>query len=242
MSSIRTFFAGSTTMAAALSAVFLLTAAKDGPTKAQFDEITVGRINIVEPDGTKRLIISNRAQFPGGFDQGKEFARPDRRDFAGMLFVDEEGNENGGLIQAGKTSPDGKITAGLSLTFDRYRQDQALQLKHINDEKQSTTSITMNDVPFYKDSLIGDMDKYFAEAKKLPENERAAYWNSLTEQGKLSTPRVKLGTTPRKDSVLALNDAKGRIRMRLIVTASGKAAIEMLNEQGKVTKTIAGEE
>ena len=32
---------------------------------AQFDEITVGRINIVETNGTKRLIISNRAQFPG---------------------------------------------------------------------------------------------------------------------------------------------------------------------------------
>ena len=67
--------------------------------KAHFDEITVGRINIAEPDGTKRLIISNKAQFPGAFEQGKEIARPDRASFAGMLFLDEEGNENGGLIQ-----------------------------------------------------------------------------------------------------------------------------------------------
>jgi hypothetical protein len=30
-----------------------------------FDEITAGRINIVEPDGAKRMVISNKAQFPG---------------------------------------------------------------------------------------------------------------------------------------------------------------------------------
>ena len=48
--------------------------------------------------------------------------------------------------------PDGKINAGLSLTFDRYRQDQALQLKHMNNEKNSMAGITINDVPFYENS------------------------------------------------------------------------------------------
>lgn len=237
-STTRTFLAGCTTMAAALSAVFLLTAAKDGPTHANFDEITVGRINIVEPDGQKRLIISNRAQFPGSFHQGKEIARPDRRDFAGMLFVDEEGNENGGFLQKGIKTPDGKITAGLSLTFDRYRQDQAMQLKHLNDERHASSSLTFNDVPHHALSPIDDFPKFHEEANALPESERRAFWNKLAEEGKLSQPRVKLGTTPRKDSILMLNDAKGRARMRLMVSASGKAAIEMLDETGKVVKTI----
>ena len=30
-----------------------------------FDQLTVHRINFVEPDGTPRLIISDRAEFPG---------------------------------------------------------------------------------------------------------------------------------------------------------------------------------
>ena len=237
MSSTRTFLAGCTTMAAALSAVFLMTAAKDN-TRASFDEITVGRINIVEPDGQKRLIISNRAQFPGAFDQGKEIARPDRRDFAGMLFVDEEGNENGGFLQMGKMGPDGKIKAGLSLTFDRYRQDQALQLLHTNDEKNAASSLTINDVPYYQNSAIGDMDSYIKASQALPESERRAYWNQLAADNKISNTRVKLGTTPGKSSALILNDANGRARMRLMVSASGKAAIEMLDETGKVVKTI----
>lgn len=239
MSTTRTFLAGCTTMAAALSAVFLLTAAKDGPSRANFDEITVGRINIVEPDGTKRIIISNRAQFPGAFTQGKEIARPDRRDFAGMLFLDEEGNENGGFIQKGSMSADGKISAGLSLTFDRYRQDQAMQIKHINDEKQGSSSLTFNDVPHYSLTPIDEYHTLYKQANALPESERMAFWNKLAEEGKLSQPRIKLGTTPRKDSILLLNDAKGRARMRLMVSASGNAAIEMLDETGKVVKTIS---
>ena len=32
-----------------------------------FDELTVHRINIVEPDGTPRLIISDKAEFAGEF-------------------------------------------------------------------------------------------------------------------------------------------------------------------------------
>src|ERR1700748_2738418 len=57
-----------------------------------FDQITVHRINIVEPDGTPRLIISDKAKFPGGFYKGKEFTRKERQ-AAGMLFNNDEGTE-----------------------------------------------------------------------------------------------------------------------------------------------------
>jgi hypothetical protein len=67
-------------------------------TPGKLDELTVGRLNVVEPDGTPRMIIASRARFPGAFLQGKEIARPDRRDIAGILFVDDEGTENGALL------------------------------------------------------------------------------------------------------------------------------------------------
>ena len=68
-----------------LTLVFALTvwcglAAMRDPT---FGVITARRINIVEPDGTVRLTISNRADFPGGWIHKKESPRPDRRDAAG---------------------------------------------------------------------------------------------------------------------------------------------------------------
>lgn len=60
------FFSGAMTAAIVIGATVFLTGAKDGPVKAQFDEITVGRINIVEPDGTKR-------SSPGLLSKGKKY-------------------------------------------------------------------------------------------------------------------------------------------------------------------------
>lgn len=237
MSQIRTFLSGATTMAAALAAVFALTAAKT-ERKETFDEITVGRINIVEPDGTKRIVISNKAQFPGDFKEGKEGARPDRRDFAGMLFINEEGTENGGLIQKGSMNAEGKISSGLSLTFDRFRQDQALQLLSNDSATHQMTAIKINDVPHFKVTSIDDMRSFGDEARKLPAAEREAYWKKLSEAGRLSENRIWLGNTRDKGSSLQLKDAKGRVRMMLLVSAEGKAEIQMFDEQGKVTKSI----
>jgi len=45
----------------------------------KFGIVTARRINIVEPDGTVRLTISNRGDFPGSWIHKKESPRPDRR-------------------------------------------------------------------------------------------------------------------------------------------------------------------
>src|ERR1700723_1106573 len=68
---------------------------------ATFDRIRVHRIDIVEPDGTPRLILSNRASYPGSLFHGVETPRPDRRDVAGMLMMNDEGSEDGGFIWGG---------------------------------------------------------------------------------------------------------------------------------------------
>jgi len=230
--------AGATTMASALAAVFVLTGSSDPGRKANFDEITVGRINIVEPDGTKRLIISNRAQFPGAFHEGKEIERPNRRTFAGMLFINEEGTENGGFLQKGSIDANGKIDSGLSLTFDRFRQDQALQLLNTDNEKSQRTAVLINDVPNFKVTSMDDHPRFREQASKLDRPGQKAYWNRLTEEGRLSVNRIWLGNTADKGSSLQLKDAQGRVRMMLLVGADGKAEIQMLDEAGKVVRSI----
>jgi hypothetical protein len=238
MSQLRTFLAGATTMAAALAAIVTLTGAKGPARHETFDEITVGRINIVEPDGTRRIILSNKAQFPGDFQQGKERPRPDRRSFAGMLFINEEGTENGGLIQKGSMDADGRISSGLSLTFDRFRQDQAMQLINNDSATHQLTGIRVNDVPNFRLTSMDDVKRFGEEARKLPEAEQSAYWNKLSEEGRLSENRIWLGNTGDRGSSLQLKDARGRTRMMLLVAADGKAEIQMLDEQGKVSKSI----
>src|ERR1700704_2123015 len=110
-----------------------------------FDIITARRINIVEPDGTVRLTISNRADFPGGWIHKKESARPDRRDAAGMLFMSEEGTEQGGLIWGASQLPDGTIENHGHLSLDQYEENQVFALDAGQEGKDKFSRITIAD-------------------------------------------------------------------------------------------------
>lgn len=213
-----------------------ITGMKAPPPK--FEEIDVGRINIKEPDGTLRMVISNRAQFPGAPFKGDIIARPDRHQFAGMLFVNDEGTENGGLIQKGVIGADGKVSAGLSLTFDRFRQDQVLQLLHDEGGGYATTSIAVNDEA---DGLRLDVNaraKKMEEIRKLEGPQRAAEFEKMRLAGELPANRIRLGTTRDKAAALALNDARGRPRLMLLVAADGTPSIMLFDDKGGVAKTV----
>lgn len=236
MSKLTAFLSGCTATATAIIAITLLTGAKAPP--AKFEEIDVGRINVREPDGTLRLVISNRAQFPGAPWRGQEIPRPDRRSFAGMLFVNDEGTESGGLIQKGSVGLNGKPDAGLSLTFDRFRQDQVLQLLHAEQGGQAMTHLLINDEPSHELMDVKQRMERFDEIDRMKPPERRLAMQEMREKGLMPANRVRLGTTRDKASALSLADAQGRTRMLLIVSADGKPSIQMLDEQGKIAKTI----
>ena len=85
----------------------------------RFDEIDVHRINLREPDGTLRMVMSNHARLPGVIVRGKENPPVDRP-YAGMLFYNDEGTENGGLVFGGHRNASGEVVdAGVALSFDR---------------------------------------------------------------------------------------------------------------------------
>ena len=85
----------STVASTAVLAIFLTGAASHRI--ATFDEIKTHRIDVIEPDGTLRLVISNAAELPGVIVKGTE-RPPSDRPQAGLLFYNDEGSETGGLI------------------------------------------------------------------------------------------------------------------------------------------------
>lgn len=85
---------------------------------------------------------------------------------------------------------------------------------------------------------MDDITRFGEEAGKLPQAQQQAYWTRLSEQGRLSKNRIWLGNTGDRGSALQLKDAQCRVRMQLLVSADGKAEIRMLDEQGKVAKSI----
>ena len=109
-----------------------------------FDQITVHRINLIEPDGTLRMVISNHDKLPGLIIHGKEqaFARPQ----AGMLFYNDEGSENGGLIFGGRRNEKGEVVdSGGSLTFDKYGENQIVQLAGVDDKEDKFAGLVVSD-------------------------------------------------------------------------------------------------
>jgi hypothetical protein len=111
-----------------------------------FDEIQVKRINVVEPDGTLRMVISDHTRMPGVIVKGKELPKADRPE-AGMLFYNDEGSENGGLIFGGHQNEKGQvINSGASLSFDPYGESQQLvQLAGVQDEDNRIVGLAIND-------------------------------------------------------------------------------------------------
>lgn len=95
-----------------------------------FDEIQVHRIDVVEPDGTLRMVISNRDRLPGVIVKGKESPKVDRPG-AGMLFYNNEGTENGGLVFGGHLNDKGEIvdSASVSPSISTAREDRLCSLQ-----------------------------------------------------------------------------------------------------------------
>jgi hypothetical protein len=109
-----------------------------------FDELRVHRINIVETDGTLRMVISNHAKLPGIIVRGKE--EPLDRPQAGLLFYNDEGSENGGLIFGGRRNDKGEIVdSGGSLSFDKYGANQIVQLMGVDDREDRLAGLSVTD-------------------------------------------------------------------------------------------------
>lgn len=115
--------------------------------QTHFDEISVHRINVTEPDGTLRMVVSNKARLPPVIIKGKE--RPEMgepRPQAGMIFYNDEGTESGGLIFGGRTNGKGQVVdSGGSLSFDRYGAGQTIQLAGVDDSENHFAGLAVND-------------------------------------------------------------------------------------------------
>lgn len=176
-------------------------------TISSFDEINVHRINVREPDGTLRMVISDSAKLPGVIVKGKEQPKVDRPQ-AGMIFFNDEGSENGGLIFGGKRDATGNVVdSGGSLSFDRYNANQVVQLLGVDDKDNSMAGMAVSD----------------------------------SEENGNGHRRIWVGRSADGEARLSLMDAAGNARIQVKVPSKGAPEIEFLDADGKVTKTIKGD-
>jgi hypothetical protein len=216
-----------------LLGVLILAGFSQGNQKNKFAEIDVERINIVEPDGKLKMVISNgERQHPGVID-GKTLTR---KRPAGMLFFNDKGDECGGLSFNGDQK-DGKANAGALLAFDRFLQDQTVAIQYGESNGQYSAGLRVWDRP---DTSLGEVvDKLQAIQKMADGPEKTQAMQKLREtSGAGAAQRVFVGKTREKAAALTLSDSLGRTRAQLIVDAQGAAKLEFLDEKGVVIQSI----
>jgi hypothetical protein len=208
------------------------------PGRTRFSEIDVERINIVEPDGSLRMIIANRPRSSGPIYKGKPFGYPGGTR-PGIIFFNDEGTENGGLTFTGRQREDGSYASSVGMSFDQFNQDETLTLRYSDENGRKTTGITIAERD-HRD--IYELVRQRDSLNRLPDGpEKTAALQRLLgprEGVPLRALRVYLGRDPGKSAVLNLADPQGRPRLRLRVDSLGAASIEFLDETGAVAARI----
>lgn len=193
--------------------------------KNYLKELSIERLNVIEPDGTVRLVLCNTPHSPGHFMDGERFGEPDGKRPAGIYFFNNEGNECGGLAHAGERKEDGSYYAGGILTFDQYRQDQVVYIHHQETNGRRSGGLNVLDRP---EMPINELVEEFQRLSDLPEGpEKEAALKPLRH-----AQRVFVGKE-NKLALVCLHDGQGRIRIRLSVEPEGTAKLEFLDESGE---------
>jgi hypothetical protein len=215
--------------------IALVTTGFAGQSNARFDTIDVERINVIERNGQVRLVISNKARSPAPMERGQPFGyQPGNR--AGLIFYNEEGTENGGLIYTGQRDSAGNYQAVGSLTFDQYEQDQTIALQYIDQNGRRRSGLAISDYPSGITSM--QYSRRYQRAEELKDS--AAKADSMKILDQLGgRQRLYAGRARNGASLVSLSDPDGKVRLRLSVDTVGAARIEFLNKGGDVIKTIS---
>jgi hypothetical protein len=195
-------------------------------TKTRYAELDVERLNVVEPSGRVRLVLSNKPRSPAGVIGGKtvpghEGTRP------GVIFYNDDGDECGGLV-FGNDGP----RAGAGFFFDQFHQDQTVGVVY-----QETNGKRMAGVRVWdrgETPLVDDLDN-FVKLQSMPDGPEKRKLAAEVAGRQRAATRVFIGKTEERDAKVVLSDDQGRPRLALVVSAAGAARIDFLDEKGKTT-------
>lgn len=220
--------------------IVTLAAFLQGAQQTRFTEIDVERINVVEPDGSLRMVISNRPRSIGPIYKGQPFGYPGGSR-PGIIFFNDEGSENGGLGFSGRRLPDGSYRANAQLAFDQYDQDQVLYLAYTDNDgrrRMGLHVVDRADISIY--DWVLKRDSINALPDGPAKTAALAQLREPVDGVPLSAPRVFVGRDLAKSATVDLADPMGRTRLRLAVDSLGDASIEFLDERGTVVRRVTG--
>lgn len=233
-------FAGWMTLTTVGLAALMVDRAQSDPKEVTFDTVNVQRLNVVEPDGKPRVVIANRARFPGLYWGGKEF-KHHARDTGGFLFFNDEGDEVGGMTFSSLNTPKGHVSSS-GIMFDQYKNDQTVGLTYDeqNGKRRAGLRVWERGNADMTPAIV--LSDRIAKAR-TPEEKAAleGELKNLVKNGDFGGGERVFAGKELGDSVVRLADKQGRPRLLLKVDDKGQPSVQFLSEDGKVLKTITSE-
>jgi hypothetical protein len=203
----------------------------------KFKVLEAERINIRERSGILRAALSNSA----GFNEGQRAERGGVT-FAGLMFYNEEGQEEGGLVYSGKRSPSGGQDADVTLTMDQYHQDQNVYLHHEEHKDPQSFRIedglSINARPDW--TKITEEYGIYAQMNKMTPEQRDELRLRSVQAGKISSSRLFFGVRRGTEHGVSYDDTGvfiknrwGRNAIKIYVDNDNKPHFEVYDPLGK---------
>jgi hypothetical protein len=203
----------------------------------KFKVLEAERINIRERNGILRAVLSNSADFNEG-----QRAERGGVTFAGLMFYNEEGQEEGGLVYSGKRSPSGGQDADVTLTMDQYHQDQNVYLHHEEHKDPQSFRIedglSINARPDW--TKIREEYGIYAQMDKMTPEQRDELRLRSVQDGKISSSRLFFGVRRGMEHGVSYDDTGvfiknkwGRNAIKIYVDNDNKPHFEVYDPLGK---------
>ncbi len=207
--------------------------------RQKLQELTVERINIVEPDGKLRLSISNKERFPDPVINGKTLvgARHGAK-AAGLLFFNDDGDECGGLAWHGKETAQ-RAEAGGDILFDQFHQDQTVGIMYSQSGDRKSAGLHVWDRPT---TPLGTLVENMQAIDRMPAGpEKQAKLDEMKQaaaRGEMGAHRLFVGNATDGSTGMTIADRLGKNRISLVVDKDNKAHLHFLDESGNVVYAI----
>lgn len=211
--------------------VTLLGAVHEAAHNTTFDTITVHRINVVDREGRRAMIITDHDDFPPPIVNGKVFSRSGGNDSNGIVFYNQRGDEQGALTWTGQRNANGTFESSNELSFDTVNTDQLIHVEDGNvNGKTFSEVVGWNQADYNRP----DWESLIRQAEALRSNPTALKAFIAAHPWLVSKTRFLFGYGIDNTSQVMLADGSGHPRIKMFVTADGQAELQFLDADGNV--------
>ena len=196
-------------------------------------ELNVEKLNIVEEDGRLKMSLFNSKNIPSLIMDNIDLLPGHRENdgISGLMFYNNHGDECGGLIYGSKVKEDGAVSMGMSLTFDKWKQDQVVQMHLQKENEMEQYGISIYDRPNKHFShTLDTLNEFRSETNKDKQTEL------VEELNKDNQKRIFVGKDFDGETKIALFDKSGKEQIKLAIDVNDQLNIMIFGEEIDIDK------